>query len=187
MIWQTIILLNPPINDDVDAATGTPPPTFAHQEHAPFNDRFDGVFTHSEKLSIRLLAILRRIGAPNYAFGEIMDIIAEAQHHPAHITSTFLDRSLLLNHFARRFSMQQLFPKVGTITGPDGRTFPLVTHRAKSMIQSLLTSALIEDDSNLLFPNLSDPLAPPPDILHTLADIDTGRIYRHTYDTLCRG
>ena len=53
--------------------------------------------------------------------------------------------------------MQPLFPKVGTIASPDGCSFPLVTRRAKSM--SLLTSSLMEDDSNLQFPDLNDPLA----------------------------
>jgi hypothetical protein len=43
------------------------------------------------------------------------------------------------------------------------------------------------DDTNLLFPNLEDPLAPPPTIVHTLADIDTGRSYRNAYNLLCRG
>ncbi len=45
----------------------------------------------------------------------------------------------------------------------------------------------MEDDSNLLFPDLNDPLAPPPLTVNTLADIDTGRIYRGAYDLLCRG
>jgi hypothetical protein len=83
--------------------------------------------------------------------------------------------------------MQPLFPKVGTIASPDGRSFPLVTHCAKSMIKSLLTSSLMEDDSNLLFPDLNDPLAPPPSVVNTLADIDTGRIYCGAYDLLWRG
>ena len=56
------------------------------------------------------------------------------------------------------------------------------------MIHSLLTSPLMEDDSNLLFPNLDDPLAPPPpDVVHMLADIDTGRSYGKAYDLLCHG
>jgi hypothetical protein len=55
------------------------------------------------------------------------------------------------------------------------------------MIHSLLTSPLLEDDTNLLFPNLEDPLAPPPPIAHTLADIDTGRSYCNAYNLLCLG
>ena len=177
-----------PFTDDfLDAATETDPNTFFQERQSVFADRFDGAFTHPEKLSIRLLAILRRIGAPNYVYGEIMDIMADALRHSVHLTSTFLDRSLSLNHLAQRFALQPLFPRVGTIASPDGRHHPLVTHRAESMIQSLLTSSLIDDDDNLLFPDLNNPLAPPPSVLHTLADIDTGRIYRRAYDLLCRG
>ena len=55
------------------------------------------------------------------------------------------------------------------------------------MIHSLLTSPLMEDDSNLLFPNLDDPLEPPPAVVHMLADIDTGRSYGKAYDLLCHG
>jgi hypothetical protein len=172
------------LDEDVDVLH---PHAYFQEHKAGFSDRFDGAFTHAEKLSIRLLAILRRIGAPNYVYGEIMDIIMDALLHSVYLTSTFLDRSLSLNHLAQRFSMQPLFPQVGTITSPDGRSFPLVTHRAKSMVESLLTSSLMEDDSNLLFPDLNDPLAPPPVTVNTLADIDTGRIYRGAYDLLCRG
>jgi hypothetical protein len=55
------------------------------------------------------------------------------------------------------------------------------------MIHPLLTSPLMEDSDNLLFPNLEDPLAPPPTVVHTLADIDTGCSYRNAYNLLCRG
>ena len=78
--------------------------------------------------------------------------------------------------------MQPLFPMVGSIESPDGRKFPIVTDQAQALIHSLLTSSLMDDDSNLLFPDLNNPLAPPPLEINTLADIDTGRIYRCAYD-----
>jgi hypothetical protein len=62
-------------NDFLDAATETNSKTFFQERQSVFADRFDGACTHPKKLSIRLLAILRRIGAPNYVYGEIMDII----------------------------------------------------------------------------------------------------------------
>jgi hypothetical protein len=178
---------NPDGEEHDDNAPADQAHTFFHDGSTEFADRFNGAFTHAEKLSIRLLAILRRIGAPNAAYGEIMEIISDALLHSAFLTSTFLDRGLSLNHLAHRFSMQPLFPTVGSILSPDGRHFPLVIHRAKAMVQSLLTSSLIEDDSNLLFPDLTNPLAPPPLVVTTLADIDTGRIFRRAYDVLCRG
>jgi hypothetical protein len=179
---------NPFANDFFEAPNvGLNNPTVFHETDTVFTDRFDGAFSHAEKLSIRLLGILRRIGAPNYVYGQIMDIMDDALRHNVCLTSTVRDRSLVHNHLAQRFSMQSLYPKVESITSPDGRVFPLVIHRAKAMIQSLLTSPLMEDSTNLLFPNLDDPLAPPPDVVETLADIDTGRSYRRAYDLLCRG
>ena len=158
------------------------------QRHTAHVDRFDGAFTHAEKLSIKLLAIMRRIGAPNAAYGEIMAITSDALLHSAFLSSTFLDRGQSLTHFAQRFSMQPLFPTVERISSPEnGRQYPLVIHRAKAMVESLLNSALMEDDNNLLFPDLTNPLAPPPTVVTTLADIDTGRIYRRAYDLLCHG
>ena len=178
---------NPFANDFFDTPDTAAPQLVFHEADTVFSDRFDGAFSHAEKLSIRLLAILRRIGAPNYVYGEIMDIMDDALRHNVSLTSTFRDRSLSLNHLAQRFSMQPLFPLVESIASPDGRVFALVMHRAKSMIHSLLASPLMDDDTNLLFPNLDDPLAPPPEVVHTLADIDTGRSYRQAYDLLCRG
>jgi hypothetical protein len=178
---------NPFANDIFDVPHTGNTETVFHETNNAFADRFDGAFSQGEKLCVRLLAILRRIGAPNYVYGEIMDIMDDALRHNVTLTSTFRDRTLALNHLAQRFSMQPLFPKVDSIASPDGRVFPLITHRAKSMIQSLLTSPLMEDDNNLLFPNLADPLAPPPDLVNTLADIDTGRSYRNAYNLLCRG
>ncbi len=178
---------NPFANDFFEAPNTANTEAVFHETDTAFADRFDGAFSHAEKLSIRLLAILRRIGAPNYVYGEIMNIMEDALRHNVVLTSTFRDRSLTLNHLSQRFSMQPLFPQLGSIASPDGRVFSLVTHRAKSMIHSLLTSPLMEDDNNLLFPNLEDPLAPPPAIVHTLADIDTGRSYRNAYNLLCRG
>ena len=164
-------------NNFLDGATDLHPHAYFQEGTAPFADWVHGAFTCAEQLSIQLLAILRCIGAPNYVYGEIVDIIVDALRHNVFLTSTFLDRSLTLNHLAQRFSMQPLFPKVGTIASPDGRSFLLITHCAKLMIKSLLTSSLMEDDSNLLLPDLNDPLAPPPLVVNTLVDVDTGRIY----------
>ena len=48
------------------------------------------------------------------------------------------------------------------------------------MIESLLLySPLPKDDSNLLFPNPDDPLAPPLSVVTMIADIFTGRAYRN--------
>jgi hypothetical protein len=114
-----------------------------------------------------------------------MDIMVDALCHSVYLNSTFLYHSLSLNHLAQWLSIQPLFPKFGTIASLDARHFRLVTHCAKLLIQSLLTSSLIDDASN--FPDLNDPLALPPPVLNTLADIDAGRLYRWAYNLLYHG
>jgi hypothetical protein len=55
-------------NDFLDGATDAHPHAYFQERKLVFADRFDGACTHAEKLSIRLLAILRCIGAPNYVY-----------------------------------------------------------------------------------------------------------------------
>jgi hypothetical protein len=88
-------------NDFLDGAKDVYPHAYSQEQNGVFADRFDGAFTHAEQLSIQvLLAILRHNGAPNYVYGEIMDIMMDALHHNVYLTSTFLDHSLILNHLA---------------------------------------------------------------------------------------
>jgi hypothetical protein len=54
-------------------------------------------------------------------YGEIMNIMEDELRHNVFLTSTFHNRSLTLNHLAQRFSMQPLFPQLGSIASPDGR------------------------------------------------------------------
>jgi hypothetical protein len=60
-----------------------------------------------------------------------------------------------------------------------------VVHDAKAMIESLLYSPLMDDDANLLFPNLDNPLEGVPPFSDMLADVDTGKAYCHAHSLLC--
>jgi hypothetical protein len=53
------------------------------------------------------------------------------------------------------------------------------------MIESLLYLSLAKDNNNLLSPNPDDPLAPPPSVVHNIADIETGDVYRNAHKNLC--
>ena len=82
--------------------------------------------------------------------------------------------------------MKGLYPTILTQPSPmNNRFYPVPVHNAQTMIESLLYSSLTMDDNNLLFPNPDDPLAPPPTEVTTIADIDTGRVYRNAYNNLC--
>ena len=79
--------------------------------------------------------------------------------------------------------MEKLFPTTLTKT-VHGRSYPVVVHDAQAMVQSLLYSGLMQE-SNMLFPNLNDPLAPPLAIQPTVGDIMTGRAFYKAHKLLC--
>ena len=66
----------------------------------------------------------------------------------------------------------------------NGRSYPVVLHDAEVMVNSLLKSSLMVEE-NMLFPDMSDPLAPPPPTIDYIADVDTGSVFRSTYHELC--
>jgi hypothetical protein len=139
-----------------------------------YTDRGNGCFTNKESLSIRLLGIMRVIGAPLKMYGRIVALFKDVITDQEPITTTFRQPHTAINHFSERFSMKGLCPTVLTQPSPLNNCFYRVpVHNAQAMIESLLYSSLAKDNNNLLFPNPDDPLAPPPYI----ADIDTGDVY----------
>jgi hypothetical protein len=151
-----------------------------------YADRMHGCFTNEEILSIHLLGIMREIGAPLKTYGRIVSLFKDVITEGDPITSTFRHRHSAINHFMHRFSMKGLYPTILTQPSPmNNRFYPVPVHNAQTMIESLLYSSLAMDDNNLLFPNPDDPLAPPPTEVTTIADIDTGRVYRNAYNNLC--
>ncbi len=151
-----------------------------------YTDRGNGCFTNEEILSIRLLGIMRDIGAPLKTYGRIVALFKDVITEREAITTTFRHRHTAVNHFSQRFRMKGLYPTVLTQPSPlNNRFYPVPVHNAQAMIESLLYSSLAKDDNNLLFPNPDDPLAPPPAEVQNIADIDTGTVYRNAYKNLC--
>ena len=58
----------------------------------------------------------------------------------------------------------------------------IVWNDAQAVLQNLLTDPRIRDHDYLFFDD--DPLAPPPDDLDYVADLNTGRAYQKTYKGL---
>jgi hypothetical protein len=144
-----------------------------------FTDRLRGQHTSEEILSLKLLKLLRAIGAPNYAYRSVMDIFSVISS----VGSTFRQRDTAIKHFANRFRLHKLFPT--TLTKQmNGRSYPVVLHDAEVMVTSLLKSSLMVEE-NMLFPDMSDPLAPPPPAIDMIADVDTGSVFRSAYLDLC--
>ncbi|WP_288992458.1 hypothetical protein [uncultured Marinobacter sp.] len=151
-----------------------------------YTDRGNGCFTNEEILSIRLLGIMRDIGAPLKTYERIVAAFKDVITDGESINTTYRCRDTALQHFSQRFCMKGLYPTVLTQPSPvNNRFYPVIVHNAQAMIESLLYSSLAKDDNNLLFPNLDDPLAPPPSEVPNIADIDTGDVYRNAYKNLC--
>jgi hypothetical protein len=111
-------------------------------------------------MSLKLLKLLRLIGAPNYAYRSIMDIFADALSSKVVTTgSIFRQRDTAIKHFANRFRLEKLY--LTTLTKHmNGRSYPVVLHDAEVMVQSLLKSSLMVEE-NMLFPDMDNPLPPP--------------------------
>ena len=125
-----------------------------------FTDRLRSQHTSEEMMSLKLLKLLRLIGAPNYAYRSIMDIFADALSSKVVTTgSIFRQRDTAIKHFANRFRLEKLYPTTLT-KHMNGRSYPVVLHDAEVMVQSLLKSSLMVEE-NMLFPDMDNPLPPP--------------------------
>jgi hypothetical protein len=151
----------------------------------PFRDKGDGNYSAVERLSIRLLRILRDIGAPFDTYGTIMEMVSDAVREKVFITTTYRSRDNAIQHFSDRYELSTLYPSFKSQPSPDGRVYPVVVHDAKAMIESLLYSPLMDNKDNLLFPNPSNPLEGPSPFSDVLADVDTGNAYRRAHRLLC--
>ena len=150
----------------------------------PFPDQFlPGQKSPEEVFAISLLKLLRSINAPNNAYRQVMELVIDVTHAGVKVTNKFKERDVTIRHFARRFKLETLYPTTLT-KRMYGRTYPIVLHDAKTMVESILYSSLMREE-NMLFPNMDDPLAPPPENPPNAADIDTGSIFRKAHKKYC--
>jgi hypothetical protein len=151
-----------------------------------FFDKGHGKYSSVECLLIRLLRILRDIGAPFDTYGTIMEMVADAVRDKVYITTTYCSWDNTIKHFANCYELSSMYPSFRTRPSPDGQVYPVVVHDAKAMIESLLYSPLMDNNKNLLFPNPKNPLEGPPPLSDMLAYVDTGKAYRQAYSLLCK-
>jgi hypothetical protein len=64
-------------------------PIVDNNEDKSFFDKGHGKFSAVEWLSICLLRILQDIGTPFKTYGTIMEMVSDAVHDKAHITTTY--------------------------------------------------------------------------------------------------
>ena len=94
----------------------------------------------------------------------------------------FISRAKLFKMLRKRYNLED-YQRMTTITLPSSKAkVNLLWHDAKRNVVSLLTDPRFHDDDFLHFDK--NPLAPPPDNLNHLADINTGKSYIETYKQL---
>lgn len=127
-------------------------------------------------MSLRLLKLFFAIGAPNYAYRFVMDIFADSSAaQVVTVGSTFHPRDTTIKHF--------MFP--ATLTKHmNCHFYPVVLRDAEVMINLPLKSSLMVEE-NIFFPDMSNPLGPPPPTINTIGDVDTGMVFRSAYYELC--
>ncbi len=92
-------------------------------------------------------------------------------------------RSTLMKQLLPRYNLTAMIPTEKKVRLPSSRAVVSIPVRqAADCIVSLLTDPRFEDANYLFFDN--DPLAPPPENLTYLADLNTGDAYLRTYEKL---
>ena len=142
-------------------------------------------FTRAQKTSIRLLATLKMKKAPLNTFAEVLEWHLKetnelAPHETLKDSHRFTHRKPLMKHLFKRYNLGPMVPKLKTLTLPHSGAVVTIPYRdAKDCIVSLLTDPRVKD-KHYLFRN-QNPVAPPPDQVVYLADLDTGEAYLQSY------
>ena len=138
-------------------------------------------FTPLEAEAIKLMDTLRKKKASLDTYDDIMD------WHIAHCGSgrsrQFISRAKMIKRLAKRYNIPWPLVSKKKITLPHSKArVNVVHHDAAQCVVSLLTDPRFSDDDFLHFGN--DPLAPPPEDLDYISDINTGLCYTETYKKL---
>ena len=139
-----------------------------------------------EKLQVDLLRTLMRLKAPIKTFKEVLDWAKRANDAGFHFSAEHPSRERLLSNLKVRHHMHTLKPKQKFLKLPHSqKTVNMVYFDAKSVFASLLTCPILNRDENFLFHGNS-PIAPPPDVVSHIGDINTSRGYLDSYHRLVK-
>ncbi len=147
-------------------------------------------FTKNERHAIRLLDTLRKSSAALKTYENVMhwhfvsngDI---CQHQPVHNCSKFISREKLFDNLQKRYNYTDGYRNITKIVLPSSKSKAgIVWHDAKACMISLLTDPQITAKDYLFFGD--GPLAPPPDQLNYIQDLNTGQAYLKMYQKIIK-
>ena len=138
--------------------------------------------------AIRLVDTLHRKKATLDTYDAVMDWHFRANgtiesHESVADAPGYISRKNLMEKLAERYNMDGKFCQMKRVllTGSTTRVDVFWRH-ARDCVQSLLTDPRFKDEDYLFFDN--NPLAPPPDELDYISDINTSLAYTETYKKL---
>ena len=134
---------------------------------------------------IKLLDILRRNKSPLTAYDDHIGWYLEETgkriaNEPIGEVPDYLSRKKLMKTLKERYNMSDKFPFQRKIKLPhSGATIKVVCLSAHNVVWQLLADPRLTDDDFCFFDK--DPLAPPPESITKVGQLNTGEAYRNAY------
>ena len=144
--------------------------------------------TEHEVTAVRLLHLLKEKGAPMNTYESLMLWhLKQSKKLREHETLSdfphFIGRKTLMKRLAKRYNYENKFPYQKALLLPvSGTKVNITCHDAKATLQRLLTDPRIKPMDYLFWDQ--NPLAPPPENLDYVMDLNTGKAYLDTYALL---
>ena len=179
-------------NQDLDPGDTKKPPlnTKLLQDFRAYCDQHSHNFLDLRKEQescIKLMDVLQR-KAPLNAYTDVLEWHLKEtgvlqQHESLKDTQEYQHRKTLMKHLLARYNLKQMVPVEKKVRLPSSKAVVSIPCRdAGDCIVSLLTDPRFQDTDYLFFHD--DPLAPPPENVPHLSDLNTGDAYLKTYEKL---
>jgi hypothetical protein len=175
-------------NEDTKPAAREPPNQEILEQFRKYcSDHKDNFLKLSKEdiTCIKLMDVLRR-KAPLHAYESVLQWHLKEtgklrEHQSLQDIETYHHRKTLMKNLFPRYNLLGLIPKEKKVRLPSSKAVVSIPVReAADCIVSLLTDPRFEDTDYLFFHD--DPLAPPPENLTYLSDLNTGDAYLRTYE-----
>ena len=142
-------------------------------------------FTAEEITTIRLLHLLNAKNTPMNAYEPVMlwhlrESKRLYDHQGLGDCGQYIGRKAMIQKLIKRYNFENKMPKQKTIKLPvSGTVVKITCHDTKATIQRLLTDPRILSQDYMFWND--DPLAPPPEEVEYIEDLNTGAAFIDTY------
>ena len=180
--------------DDAADADEVQPSSAGRDDFVRFCElnEFFAPLTRAEETGIKLMDVLRQKKAPINAYPSLMEwhltekgTIMEHQNLKDAGSDHYIGRRTLLNRLAQRYNLEEKGPVEKKVRLPGSReVVKIPVFDAEDKVVELLTNPRLEAEDFDFFND--DPLAPPPDDLDCIGNLNTGSGYAATHKELIK-